>query len=117
MRPRPCDAANRLRASRRLLADPQTHRQPPRRAPPVADLVLVGPLRAITKMKQLKLTVFIAAVVVLAICVYTFLLGNKVFDGQFSNDAVAWYFLAKGVFCSLSLYLSVRMLEVLSNLR
>jgi hypothetical protein len=31
----------RLRASRWLLADPQTHRQPARRTPPVADLVLV----------------------------------------------------------------------------
>ena len=68
-------------------------------------------------MKSLKATVLIAACIVFAICVYTFLLGNKVFEGQFSNDSVAWYFLAKGIFCSFSLYLSVRMLEVLSNLR
>ena len=68
-------------------------------------------------MKQLKTTVCAAAFVVLAICVYTFLLGNKVFEGKFDNDGLAWYFLAKGIFCSLSLYLSVRMLEVLSKLR
>ena len=68
-------------------------------------------------MKSLKVTVWVAALIVLGICVYTFLLGNKVFEGKFENDGLSWYFLAKGIFCSLSLYLSVRMLEVLSKLR
>ena len=68
-------------------------------------------------MKSLKTTVWIAALIVFGICVYTFLLGNKVFEGKFENEALSWYFLAKGIFCSLSLYLSVRMLEVLSKLR
>ena len=66
-------------------------------------------------MKQLKQLVVTAAAVVLGICVYSFLLGNKVFESKFENDAISWYFLAKGIFCSLSLYLSVRMLEVLSK--
>jgi hypothetical protein len=54
---------------------------------------------------NLKKIVAIAAIVVFAICVYAFLLGNKVFEGRFSNDAIAWYFLAKGIFCGLALYL------------
>jgi|GEM_PF-673794 hypothetical protein len=62
-------------------------------------------------MKKLKTLTSTAAVVVLAICVYTFLLGNGVFHGKFSNDGMAWYFLAKGIFCSLTLYLLVCVLE------
>ena len=66
-------------------------------------------------MKNLKTLVIVAAWVVLTICVYVFLMGNEVFSGQFKNDGLSWYFLAKGIFCSLSLYLSVRLLEVLSE--
>lgn len=66
-------------------------------------------------MKKFKVFVSIAAIIVLLLCVYSFLLGNKVFEGEFGNDAVAWYFLAKGIFCSLALYLLVRVLEVLQN--
>ena len=66
-------------------------------------------------MDQLKKRVDAAAGVVLAICVYAFLLGNKVFEGKFDNDGIAWYFLAKGIFCSISLSLSVRVLEALSS--
>jgi hypothetical protein len=68
-------------------------------------------------MEKLKKLVLITALVVLIICIYSFLLGNKVFKGEFENDAIAWYFLAKGLFCALSLYLSVRILETLENLR
>ncbi len=64
-------------------------------------------------MKKLKLFVSIAAIVVLLICIYCFLLGNGVFEGEFENEAVPWYFLAKGIFCSLALYLLVRVLEAL----
>lgn len=46
---------------------------------------------------------------------YSFLQGNKVFGGKFENDAIAWYFLAKGIFCSLSLYLLYRVIEVLNR--
>ncbi len=66
-------------------------------------------------MKNLKTLVIVAAWVVLSICVYVFLMGNEVFSGQFKNDGLSWYFLAKGIFCSLSLYLSVRLLEVISE--
>jgi hypothetical protein len=66
-------------------------------------------------MKKFKVLVSVAAIVVLLICVYTFLLGNEVFKGNFTNDGIAWYFLAKGIFCSLALYLLVRILEVLQT--
>ena len=56
-------------------------------------------------MGILKRIVCVSSVLVFLICLYSFLLGNKVFSGEFSNDAVAWYFLAKGIFCSLALYL------------
>ncbi|OHB71189.1 MAG: hypothetical protein A2W23_02915 [Planctomycetes bacterium RBG_16_43_13] len=66
-------------------------------------------------MNNLKVLINTAAITVLLICVYSFLVGNKVFKGEFDNDPIGWYFLAKGIFCSLSLYLSVRILEVLSK--
>ncbi len=66
-------------------------------------------------MKKFKLFVSIAAIVVLLICIYSFLLGNGVFEGEFENDAISWYFLAKGIFCSLALYLLVRVLEALQK--
>ena len=62
-------------------------------------------------MKILKLLVTAAAIVVFLICLYTFLLGNEVFDGNFKNDPIPWYFLAKGIFCSTALYLLVLLLE------
>ena len=68
-------------------------------------------------MNQLKRLVIAAAVVVFGICTYTFLLGTRILEGKFENEPFPWYFLAKGVFCSLSLYLSVRILEALSNLK
>ena len=64
---------------------------------------------------NLKTIVYTAAVLVFSICVYAFLLGTKVFEGKFENDAVPWYFLAKGIFCGLSLYLSYQVLETLKN--
>ena len=66
-------------------------------------------------MKKLKILVCIAAVIVCGICIYSFLGGNEVFDGKFKNDYIAWYFLAKGIFCSLALYLLVCVLEALSQ--
>jgi len=62
-------------------------------------------------MKKLTKAVHIAALLVFLICVYSFFLGNGVFKGEFSNDAIAWYFLAKGIFCSIVLCLLVRVLE------
>ena len=66
-------------------------------------------------MKRLKISVSIAAVTVLLICVYTFLLGNEFFRGKFTNDGFSWYFLAKGLFCSIALYLLVLILEQLHS--
>lgn len=64
-------------------------------------------------MKSLTPIVRPAAVAVLLLCIYAFLLGNEVFEGKFENNPIAWYFLAKGIFCSLSLLLSARVLDVL----
>ncbi|MDD5166304.1 MAG: hypothetical protein PHQ57_02805 [Candidatus Omnitrophica bacterium] len=64
-------------------------------------------------MKNLKVFVCVVAILVFLICLYSFLLGNEVFKGKFSNEAVPWYFLAKGLFCSVALYLMINILEVL----
>lgn len=64
-------------------------------------------------MRNLKFLITIAALAVFIICVYSFLLGNGVFKGKFENESIAWYILAKGIFCSLMLYLAVRVLEAL----
>lgn len=66
-------------------------------------------------MKTLQRVVDFAALLVLLICVYSFLGGNGVFQGKFKNEYIAWYFLAKGIFCSLALYLLVRVLKALSR--
>lgn len=68
-------------------------------------------------MKILRPIVFIAAIIVFLICIYSFLLGNEVFKGNFSNDAIAWYFLAKGIFCSLVLYLLYCVVESLVEMK
>jgi hypothetical protein len=64
-----------------------------------------------------KPLVMIAAILVFGICAYSFLLGNGVFKGRFENDPIGWYFLAKGIFCALSLYLTQSLLEAMRNLR
>ena len=66
---------------------------------------------------HLRKIVPLAAILVFLICVYAFMLGNKMFEGRFENDPVSWYFLAKGIFCGLSLYLSCLVLETLQRNR
>ena len=66
-------------------------------------------------MMLLRPIVYFAAAAVLAICVYIFLKGS-LREGRWHEDLLAWYFLAKGIFCSLSLVLSLRLLEVLSQM-
>ena len=66
-------------------------------------------------MKRTKIYVCILSIVVLLICVYSFLLGNEVFDGDFANDYVPWYFLAKGIFCSVAMYLLFCIWEALQK--
>ena len=53
-------------------------------------------------MKSIESVAMPAAMIVFVLCVYTFLLGNKVFDGRLENEAIAWYILAKGIFCSVA---------------
>lgn len=64
-------------------------------------------------MKSIRPVAYPAAVVVLIICIYAFLLGNGVMKGEFNNDAIGWYILAKGIFCSVSLVASARILDTL----
>jgi hypothetical protein len=47
-------------------------------------------------MKSIRPIASPAAVVVLFLRIYAFLLGNKVFEGKFENEAIAWHILAKG---------------------
>ncbi len=64
-------------------------------------------------MKSIRPIAIPAALIVLALCVYAFLLGNKVFEGKFENEAIFWYILAKGIFCFVSLVATARILDVL----
>ena len=65
-------------------------------------------------MKITKIASF-ASIIVFLICVYSFLLGNKVFEGEFENESIPWYFLAKGIFCGLALYLLAIIVEKLTE--
>lgn len=67
------------------------------------------------RVKRLKVGVIVASFIILLICIYSFLTGNKVFEGDFENEYAAWYFLAKGLFCSIALYLLVCVLEALKE--
>ena len=64
---------------------------------------------------RLRNSVALASVIVLLICIYSFLLGNNVFGGKFENEAIPWYFLAKGLFCSVALYLLAIIAEKLTE--
>ena len=64
-------------------------------------------------MKSIRPLASTAALVVLLICIYAFLLGNKVFDGKFENEAIAWYILAKGIFCSVALIALARIIDLM----
>jgi hypothetical protein len=62
-------------------------------------------------MKSIRPLASAAALVVFLMCIYAFLLGNKVFAGKFENEAIAWYILAKGIFCSVALIALSRILD------
>jgi hypothetical protein len=64
-------------------------------------------------MKSLRPLATAAAVVVLLMCIYSFLLGNKVFDGKFENEAITWYILAKGIFSGVVLIALARIVDIL----
>lgn len=71
------------------------------------------PIYYIGEDMNLKIVIYSAAAAVFVICFYAFLLANEVFEGKFENEAFGWYFLAKGIFCGLSLYLSYHVLQAL----
>jgi hypothetical protein len=64
-------------------------------------------------MKSIRPLASAAAVVVLLMCIYSFLLGNKVFDGKFENEAISWYILAKGIFCAVALIALARIVDLM----
>ena len=68
-------------------------------------------------MKKFKVFIGICSITVFLICLYCFLLGNKIFEMDFENDVFAWYCLAKGIFCSLALYLLVLTFEAVKDIK
>lgn len=66
-------------------------------------------------MKKLRAAVYLIAAIVFLICLYAFLQGNGVFKGEFTGDSIAWYFLAKGFFCSTLLVLTVQIVGALKR--
>lgn len=70
-----------------------------------------------TNVLTSRVFVSVVAILVLNICVYAFALGNGVFEGKFENEPIAWYILAKGIFCALSLALAQATLTALRNLQ
>jgi len=64
----------------------------------------------------LRIIVWMAAINVFVLCAYAGV--RFLFDrtGKFEDNAFSWYFLAKGIFCSVSLVLSLRILEVLARI-
>ena len=55
--------------------------------------------------------------VVFGLCFYTSDFDSQVIAGRLKTEPFALYFLAKGIFCSVSLHFSVRILEALSPKR
>lgn len=64
-------------------------------------------------MKPIRPLATVAALIVFLLCVYSFLLGNKVFDGKFENEAITWYILAKGIFCPVALIALARIVDLM----
>ncbi|MCX5705508.1 MAG: hypothetical protein NTZ92_05590 [Candidatus Omnitrophica bacterium] len=64
---------------------------------------------------RIKNSVAFASIIIFIICVYSFLLGNNVFEGKFENEPIPWYFLAKGLFCGIALYLLAIIAEKLTD--
>ena len=68
---------------------------------------------SIFAMKSIRPLASASAVIVLLMCIYSFLLGNKVFDGKFENEAITWYILAKGIFCAVALVALARIVDLM----
>jgi hypothetical protein len=67
-------------------------------------------------MSAFRLAVWTAAAAVWGICFYAFLRGSHRNGGGWEDNFLAWYFLAKGIFCSVSLVLAGRMVELRTRL-
>lgn len=67
-------------------------------------------------MMALRVIVWMAAINVFALCAYACVQGLIDSNGRFQDNGFSWYFLAKGIFCSLSLILSLRILDVLTRI-
>ena len=63
-------------------------------------------------MKTIRPLANVSAVVVLLMCIYSFLLGNKVFEGKFENEAISWYILGKGIFSLVVLIALARIIDL-----
>jgi hypothetical protein len=59
--------------------------------------------------------VTILAALVFGLCVYAFLLANNLFKGEFSNEPLSWYILAKGMYCAATLVLFQRILNAIEK--
>ena len=68
-------------------------------------------------MRRIRFVLNIAAFIVLGLCIVAaFFCGTFTPGGDKMYYAFGWYFLAKGLFCSLSLYVSGVALEKLAEL-
>jgi hypothetical protein len=68
---------------------------------------------SILTVKTIRPLASAAAAIVLLMCIYSFLLGNKVFDGKFENEPITWYILAKGIFCAVALVALARIVDLM----
>ena len=64
-----------------------------------------------------RFVVYAAAILVWLACFHLFLLATGLYEGQFENESIGWYILAKGIFCSLSLVLARSILDEIRRIR
>ncbi len=55
------------------------------------------------------------AALIFGLCVYAFLLANGIFKGEFENEPIAWYILAKGMYCAATLVLFQKILNAVEK--
>ena len=64
-----------------------------------------------------KPAVYTVAAVVFSMCAYAYCRGTGLLEGRYKEDPLALYFLAKGIFCAMSLVLTHAVLEAVRGLR
>jgi hypothetical protein len=68
-------------------------------------------------MKKIRFVINVTAILVLALCTIAAIFSGIFMDpGDATYYSFGWYFLAKGLFCSLSLYISGIVIEKLSEI-